>query len=275
MNTKKDTPLNRRSFLKRSALTGVLALFSNWFHSPFATAQETSKKLFRRVRPGDAEWPNQQAWDDLARKVAGRLVSAELPYQVCIDQPQSSACASRLEELKNPFFIQEQPGGTQSTGWLNGWEARPSVQAVAATTPRDVAEAVKFANKHRLRLVIKGGAHEYLGRSNSADSLMVWTRGMDGLELHDGFVPAGAPAGTKPLPAITVEAGAIWLQAYDKVTTQAGRVVLGGGCTTVGVAGHVQQGGYGSFSKRWGTSAQNLLQAEVVTAGFDNLKLTP
>lgn len=85
---------------------------------------------------------------------------------------------------------------------------------------------------------------------------------MDGLELHDGFVPDGAPEGTEPVPAISVGAGAIWLQVYDKVTTQAGRVVQGGGCTTVGVAGHVQQGGYGSFSKQWGTSAQNLLQAE-------------
>jgi hypothetical protein len=53
MKAKKVTPLNRRSFLKWSAVTGVLAFFSNWLHSPFATAQETSKKLFRRVRPGE------------------------------------------------------------------------------------------------------------------------------------------------------------------------------------------------------------------------------
>jgi trans-aconitate methyltransferase len=89
-------------------------------------AKEGPKNLIRRVRPGDAQWPNQQAWHDLARRVDGRLVPAELPYQICIDQSQSSACEDRLEQLKNPFFIQEQPAGTQSTGWLNGWEARPS-----------------------------------------------------------------------------------------------------------------------------------------------------
>ena len=56
------------------------------------------------------------------------------------------------------------------------------------------------------------------------------------------------------------------MQAYDAVTTKAGRYVQGGGCTTVGVAGHVQSGGFGSFSKNYGTAAAGLLEAEVVTA---------
>ncbi len=40
----------------------------------------------------------------------------------------------------------------------------------------------------------------------------------------------------------------------------------GGGCTTVGVAGLVQSGGFGSFSKAFGRAAASLLEAEVVTA---------
>ena len=40
----------------------------------------------------------------------------------------------------------------------------------------------------------------------------------------------------------------------------------GGGCTTVGVAGLIQSGGFGSFSKAFGTAASGLLEAEVVTA---------
>jgi FAD/FMN-containing dehydrogenase len=50
------------------------------------------------------------------------------------------------------------------------------------------------------------------------------------------------------------------------VTTQAGRYVQGGGCTTVGVAGLIQSGGFGSFSKAYGLAAAGLLEAEVVTA---------
>jgi len=58
----------------------------------------------------------------------------------------------------------------------------------------------------------------------------------------------------------------MWMQAYDAVTTRAGRYVQGGGCTTVGVAGLVQSGGFGSFSKNYGTAAAALLEAEIVTA---------
>jgi hypothetical protein len=36
---------------------------------------------------------------------------------------------------------------------------------------------------------------------------------------------------------------------------------MGGGCTTVGVAGLTQGGGFGSFSKGFGTAAANLLEA--------------
>src|SRR5206468_5164323 len=50
------------------------------------------------------------------------------------------------------------------------------------------------------------------------------------------------------------------------VVTEGGRDVQGGGCATVGVAGLIQSGGFGSFSKRYGMAAASLLQAEVVTA---------
>ena len=56
------------------------------------------------------------------------------------------------------------------------------------------------------------------------------------------------------------------MHAYQAVTTKAGKYVQGGGCTTVGVAGLVQSGGFGSFSKHYGTAASGLLEAEVVTA---------
>jgi len=56
----------------------------------------------------------------------------------------------------------------------------------------------------------------------------------------------------------------MWIDAYDAMTTKAGRYVQGGGCATVGVAGLVQSGGFGSFSKNYGTAAAGLLEAEIV-----------
>jgi hypothetical protein len=65
---------------------------------------------------------------------------------------------------------------------------------------------------------------------------------------------------------VTVETGARWLQVYNAVTTRGGRYVQGGGCTTVGVAGFIHGGGFGSFSKKYGQGAAALLEAEIVTA---------
>ncbi len=56
------------------------------------------------------------------------------------------------------------------------------------------------------------------------------------------------------------------MDVYDAVTTRAGRYVQGGGCITVGVAGLVQSGGFGTFSKDFGLAAAKLIEAEVVTA---------
>src|SRR5262249_5545232 len=103
----------------------------------------------------------------------------------------------------------------------------------------------------------------YQGTSNVADSLLIWTRPMDRIDLHDGFVPQGCSSA--PQPAVSLGAGVVWLHAYAAVT-KAGRYVQGGGCMTVGVAGLISSGGFGSFSKRYGLAAASLLEAEVVTA---------
>ena len=88
---------------------------------------------------------------------------------------------------------------------------------------------------------------------------------MNNIVLHDAFVAQGCAAAA-PQAAVTVEAGAIWMHVYDAVTTKAGRYVQGGGCATVGVAGLIQSGGFGSFSKNYGMAAAGLLEAEIVTA---------
>jgi FAD/FMN-containing dehydrogenase len=89
---------------------------------------------------------------------------------------------------------------------------------------------------------------------------------MGAVSLHEAFVAQGCERAQRPQPAVSVGAGAIWLAVYDAVTTRGGRYVQGGGCTTVGVAGLIQSGGFGSFSKNYGLAAAGLLEAEVVTA---------
>jgi FAD binding domain len=107
------------------------------------------------------------------------------PLAPCRDAPGSAACAARIEEMKNPYFIGEQAGGTQTSGCLEGWTSAPSTYAVAARRTEDVFAAVNFARDNNLRLVIKGGGHSYQGTLNAADSLLIWTREMHKSTLHD------------------------------------------------------------------------------------------
>jgi FAD/FMN-containing dehydrogenase len=198
--------------------------------------------------------------------VDGNLIKGKSPLAVCTDATDSAACQEALKNLKNPYFIGDQPGLTQTSGWVDGWMSAPSAYAVAARTTADVVAAVNFARENNLRLVVKGGGHSYQGTSNAADSLLIWTRAMNRIVLHDAFVGQGCAGAVMPQPAVIVEAGAMWMHTYDAVTTRAGRYVQGGGCNTVGVAGLILSGGFGSFSKNYGMAASGLLEAEVVTA---------
>ncbi|MBV8789514.1 MAG: FAD-dependent oxidoreductase, partial [Mycobacterium sp.] len=183
-----------------------------------------------------------------------------------MEAPASPYCAQVFKELKNPYYLGDEVGLTQTLGWVGAWTSRPSAYAVAARTTADVVAAVNFARKHRLRLVVKGGGHSYQGTSNAADSLLIWTRQMNAVTQHDAFVGEGCAGRYPPQPAVTIGAGALWGHVYDAVTTKGGRYVQGGGCMTVGVAGLIQGGGFGSFSKAYGLAAAGLVEAEVVTA---------
>ncbi len=256
--------MDRRTLLKHLAALPVLSTLGPYL-SGTELSKAASKQAFRRVRPSDSAWPSDGSWEKLKQQVRGNLIPVPFPLAACESPANDSSCQALFKDLGNPFYIGDTPGLTQTLGWANAWTTKPSVFAVAARSADDIAAAVNFARENRLRLVVKGGGHSYQGTSNAPDSLLVWTRHMNDITLHDEFVPQGC-VGVQPQPAVALGAGAIWLHAYDAVTTKAGRYVQGGGCTTVGVAGLIQSGGFGSFSKHYGTAASGLLEAEVVTA---------
>jgi FAD/FMN-containing dehydrogenase len=132
-----------------------------------------------------------------------------------------------------------------------------------------VVAAVNFARTRNLRLVVKGGGHSFQGTSNAADSLLIWTRPMSTVVLHEAFVGSGCEGRVAPQPAVSIEAGAIWEHVYGEVIVKAGRYVQGGSALTVGVPGLVMGGGFSSLSKAFGPAAASLLEAEVVTADGD------
>jgi FAD/FMN-containing dehydrogenase len=258
--------VNRRSFFRRLSAVPLLSLLWRRTTTPMQAAVGPAGSSTRRVRPSDSSWPSPESWEKLKQDVGGQLIPVQPPLAACANGSDAAACQEVIKNLQNPYYIGDQPGATQTTGWVDGWMSAPSAYAVAARSTADVVAAVIFARENNLRLVVKGGGHSYQGTSNAADSLLIWTRAMNGIALHDAFVGQGCVASEARQPAVTVESGAIWMHTYDAVTTKAGRYVQGGGCATVGVAGLIQSGGFGSFSKNYGTGAAGLLEAEIVTA---------
>ena len=256
--------MTRKDFLKRLAALPILSAI--WRYLPARASDVSSSLPVRRVRPSDAAWPDEASWEKLNETVGGRLLKLESPVAACRNGADSAACKKVIKDLQNPFYVGDQPGATQNTGWIDAWISAPSVYGVAAETTEDVVAAVNFARVNNLRLVVKGGGHSFQGTSNAPDSLLIWTRAMNKIVLHDAFVSRGCDKSQVPQPAVTIGAGAMWSDAYRAVTTEAGRYVQGGGCTTVGVAGLIQSGGFGNCSKRFGTAAAGLLEAEIVTA---------
>jgi FAD/FMN-containing dehydrogenase len=222
-----------------------------------AAASASASASVRPATPAD--------WDQLRARVGGRLIEVHSVVEPCQASFDNPACAAVAREINNPFFLEDQPGATQSAGWFGAWKPEVGAYAVAAESADDVAAAVDFARDHGLRLAVKGTGHDYLGRSNAPGSLLVWTHAMRDVKVQDAFVPQGCSV--PGVPAVSVGAGTRWIEAYDAVTVKHHRYVQGGGCTSVGAAGgFLQGGGFGSWSKKYGVAAAGLLEAEVVTA---------
>ena len=252
---------DRRTVLKAMAAAAMAMPFV----SLAAARARAAGPILRRVRPGDLGWPSAAEWARLRATVGGNLIKGSALFGACEKDGQGTRCGDVSHDITNPFFIGDQNGGTEVSGWQNAWTPQPSAYVVAARSTADVVAAVNFARQHNLRLVVKGTGHSYQGTSNAPDSLLVWMRHMNVVTVHDAFVPRGGNPDSG-VPAVTAETGAVSIDLYDAVTTRHGRYVQCGGCTDTGVAGLIQSGGFSGFSKGFGTAAASLLEAEIVTA---------
>jgi hypothetical protein len=94
------------------------------------TARIASK--IRRRRPSDANWPSQAAWKRLSDEVDGNLIPVEFPIEACVKDTGSAGCQNLISSIHNPYYIGDQPGMTETLGWVDAWVSKPSVYAVAA-----------------------------------------------------------------------------------------------------------------------------------------------
>jgi len=127
---------------------------------------------------------------------------------------------------------------------------------------QDVARSISFARDHGLRVAVRSGGHSYGGYSSGSGHLVIDVTPMAGV------VPAAAPGTAR------VGAGARLIDVYNTLGS-VGRMIPGGSCPTVGIAGLTLGGGVGVFARRYGLAADNLAAVTLVTADAQVLRCTP
>src|SRR5437868_2991832 len=131
--------IHRRSLLKSAATalaqSAILRGFPSWAAGSCAAAPKT----LRRVRPVDPAWPKPDNWRKLNEDVGGNLVPVQPLFAPCLADEKNAACQDVLGNFRNPFYVGDQPSGTQVSGWLDAWSPKASVYAVKARTASDVA----------------------------------------------------------------------------------------------------------------------------------------
>ena len=216
----------RRRDVLRSILRGLpgLALLASWRGA--AAAPATS-----RVRPGEPGWPTEADWERLrARSAAGSSQCARRSMPA--SERRRRTCARLFAELKNPYFLGDEPGLTQTLGWVDAWTSRPSVYAVAAESTdgrgrggrlRPRAQPAAGGQGRRPQLP---GHLERAGLAADLDAAMNGGRRCTTRFVADGLRERSRRS--RRSPSGRARSGA---QVYDAVTTGGGRYVQGGGCT--------------------------------------------
>ena len=135
---------------------------------------------------------------------------------------------------------------------------RPLAVAYCAG-PGDVARALSWARRRGVRIAARSGGHSYAGYSATP-----------GLVLDVSRLSSVSVLGTRAL----VGAGARLVDVYERLGAS-GLTIPAGTCATVGISGIAQGGGHGFLSGKWGLTADNVLELELVTADGRRLVCSP
>jgi FAD/FMN-containing dehydrogenase len=155
--------------------------------------------------------------------------------------------------LRGQLLEPTSPGYDQARLVWNGVIDRRPLAIARCHDVLDVIAAVTFAGERDLPIAVRGGGHNVAGDAVVDDGLVI--------DLTDlAAVTFDARSGL-----VTVGGGAT-IGAVDRVTQTFGRAVPLGVVSATGIAGLTLSGGIGWLRRRFGTSSDALVSAEVVTA---------
>jgi FAD/FMN-containing dehydrogenase len=155
--------------------------------------------------------------------------------------------------LRGTLVLASSPSFGEDRLLYNSRFAHLVPQAIAyCENASDVARCLAFARAHHLPFAARSGGHSYGGYSSSPGLII------------DVSVMNTVNVGTRSGLA-SVGAGAKLIDIYNTLG-QHQRLLPGGSCPTVGIAGLTLGGGTGVFARKYGLTCDNLRAVQMVTA---------
>jgi FAD/FMN-containing dehydrogenase len=183
-----------------------------------------------------------------------RIVTAEGSDAII----EEAAVADFAAGLRGPLLRPGEAGYDQARVVWNGMiDRRPALIARCAGVA-DVIVAVRFARTHGVLVSVRGGGHNITGNAVCEGGLMIDLSPMKSVRVDLAKRTARA------------EAGLTWGE-FNRETQAFGLATTGGVVSTTGIAGLTLGGGLGWMMGKHGLSCDNLLSADIVTAGGEFL----
>jgi FAD/FMN-containing dehydrogenase len=169
---------------------------------------------------------------------------------VALRQEQLEALVSRLA---GTLLRHDDDGWAEAVLVWNGMVNRRPALIVQPTSAADVAAVIEFAAAHRLLLGIKGGGHNIGGTALASRGLTLDMSRMREVTVDRDARRVHAGPGCR-------------LADVDRATQRHGLATVLGFVSEVGIAGLTLGGGFGYLTRRFGWTADNLEEVEIVTA---------
>ncbi|MCO5568164.1 hypothetical protein L7F22_021861 [Adiantum nelumboides] len=132
------------------------------------------------------------------------------------------------------------------------------------STTKEVQSAWACVRDGGWALRVRSGGHSYEGLSSTASTPFVI---IDLMNMHAITVNVAKKF-------VWVESGVRLGELYYEIASASSNLLglSAGICATIGIGGHVMGGGYGLLSRKYGVAADNLLEAQVITANGTLIK---
>jgi FAD/FMN-containing dehydrogenase len=166
----------------------------------------------------------------------------------------SAALADIRSRFEGDVLEDGDPGYDEARKLFNAMIDRKPRLILRAAGSADVVAAVQLARDTQLPFAIKGGGHGVNGHAVCDDGIM-----LDLSPMKEIVVDASART-------VVAQAGTTWGE-FDAATQKHGLATTGGRVTTTGIAGLTLGTGSGWLERLHGYTADNLISADVVTAG--------